>query len=107
MSISLDAKVDLMLALLEEQSTKLSKLTKKYGLISDVPKWVTTSELAEITKNKTGTITNWIYKGKIPSTIIKKVTKGKCHKYLINGREGVKAIECIKQGIEYVAGGTK
>jgi len=58
MSISLDAKVDLMLALLEEQSTKLNKLTKKYGLISDVPTWVTTGELAEITKNKTGTVTN-------------------------------------------------
>ena len=105
MSISLDAKVDLMLALLEDQSTKLNKLTKKYGLISDFPKWVTTGELAEITKNKTATVTNWIYKGKIPSTIIKKVTKGKSHKYLINGTEGVKAIECIKQGIEYVAGG--
>ena len=54
MSNTLDAKVDLMLALLEDHSSKLNQLTKKYGLISDVPNWVTTSELAEITKNKTG-----------------------------------------------------
>ena len=52
MSISLEAKVDLMLALLQEQSTKLNTFTKKYGLISETPKWVTCGELAEITNTK-------------------------------------------------------
>ena len=104
-----EPKLDLILSLVQTQSELIKRLERQLELKNSwiESKWITTGELAEITKNKTGTVTNWIYKGKIPSAIIKKVTKGKSHKYLINGREGVKAIECIKQGIEYVAGGTK
>ena len=101
MSITLDAKVDLMLALLEEQSTKLNQLTKKYGLISDVPKWVTTGELALITNSKSGTITSWICSGKIPQTILKKKIKGKTYNWLIDSEKGRNCIECIKAGKEY------
>ena len=102
MSISLEAKVDLCLALLQEQSTKVNTLVKKYGLISDMPRWVTVGELAEITNSKSGTITNWIYKDKIPKSILKKKTKGKIYSWLIDSTEGKKAIEAIKLGVEYV-----
>ena len=104
MSISLEAKVDLMLALLQEQSTKLNTFTKKYGLISETPKWVTCGELAEITNTKSGTITNWIYKGKIPKSICKKKEMGKKYNWLIDSKEGKRAIECIKLGIDYREG---
>ena len=60
------------------------------------------SELAELTKNKVGTVTNWIYTGKIPKSITKKVTKGKTHKWLIDSKKGIKAIECIKLNIDFV-----
>ena len=104
MSVSLEAKVDLCIALLQEQSTKVNTLVKKYGLISDLPKWVTVGELAEITNAKSGTITNWIYKGKIPKSICKKKEKGKVFSWLIDSLEGKKAIEAIKLGVEYKEG---
>ena len=104
MSVSLEAKVDLCLALLQEQSTKVNTLVKKYGLISDIPKWVTVGELAEITNAKSGSITNWIYKGKIPKSIGKKKEKGKVYNWLIDSKEGRKAIEAIKLGIDYKEG---
>jgi len=104
MSISLEAKVDLVLALLQEQSTKVNTLVKKSGLISDTPKWVTCGELAEITNTKSGTITNWIYKGKIPQSILKKKLRGKVYNWLINSSEGTKAIEAIKMGVDYKEG---
>ena len=104
MSISLEAKVDLMLALLQEQSTKLNTFTKKYGLISETPKWVTCGELAEITNTKSGTITNWIYKGKIPKSILKKKTRGKVYNWLIDSAEGQKVVEAIRLGIDYKEG---
>ena len=104
MSISLEAKVDLMLALLQEQFTQVNQLTKKYGLISDIPKWVTTGELATLTNTKSGTITNWIYKGKIPKAILKKRTKGKIYSWLIDSAEGKKAIVAIKMGVDYKEG---
>ena len=104
MSISLEAKVDLMLALLQEQSTKVNTLVKKYGLISETPKWVTCGELAEITNTKSGTITNWIYKGKIPKSILKKKTRGKVSNWLIDCTEGQKVIEAIRLGIDYKEG---
>tara|TARA_Y100000114_G_scaffold149193_1_gene163053 strand:+ start:319 stop:633 length:315 start_codon:yes stop_codon:yes gene_type:complete len=104
MSISLEAKVDLMLALLQEQSTKVNTLVKKYGLISETPKWVTCGELAEITNTKSGTITNWIYKGKIPQSILKKKTRGKVYNWLIDSTEGQKVIEAIRLGIDYKEG---
>ncbi len=104
MSISLEAKVDLMLALLQEQSTKVNTLVKKYGLISETPKWVTCGELAEITNTKSGTITNWIYKGKFPESILKKKTRGKVYNWLIDSTEGQKVIEAIRLGIDYKEG---
>jgi len=104
MSISLETKVDLVLALLQEQSSKVNTLCKKYGLISDLPKWVTVGELAEITGAKSGTITNWIYKGKIPKSICKKKELGKKYNWLIDSAEGKKAIEAIKQNVEYKEG---
>ena len=104
MSSSLDAKVDLMLAVLEEHSSKLNQLTKKYGLISDVPKWVTTGELALLTNCKSGTITSWICNGKIPKTIIKKKIKGKTYNWLIDSEKGKNCIDCIRAGKEYCEG---
>ena len=104
MTNALEAKVDLLLAMVEDQSSKVNKLVKKYGLISDIPKWVTVGELAEITNAKSGSITNWIYKGKIPKSICKKKEKGKVYNWLIDSAEGRKAIEAIKLGIEYKEG---
>ena len=104
MSNTLDAKVDLMLALLEDHSSKLNQLVKKYGLKSDVPKWVTTGELAQLTNSKSGTITSWICNGKIPKTIIKKKIKGKTYNWLIDSEKGRNCIECIKAGQEYCEG---
>ena len=99
-----DAKLDLVLALVQSQAEKIASLEHQLKVRHswNLSKWVTTGELAELTKNKVGTVTNWIYTGKIPKSITKKVTKGKTHKWLIDSKKGIKAIECIKLNIDFV-----
>ncbi len=102
-----DAKLDLVLALVQSQAEKIASLEHQLKVRHswNLSKWVTTSELAELTKNKVGTVTNWIYTGKIPKTITKKVVNGKTHKWLIDSKKGIKAIECIKLNIDFIDGG--
>ena len=66
-----DAKLDLVLALVRTQAEKIASLEHQLKIRHawNLSKWVTTGELAELTKNKVGTVTNWIYTGKIPKTI--------------------------------------
>ena len=77
MSISLEAKVDLMLALLQEQSTKVNTLVKKYGLISEIPKWVTVGELAEITNAKSVLLPTGFIRVKFQNLYVRKKKKEK------------------------------
>ena len=101
---TVEPKLDLILALVRTQAEKIASLEHQLKIRHawNLSKWVTTGELAELTKNKVGTVTNWIYTGKIPKTITKKVTKGKTHKWLIDSKKGIKAIECIKLNIDYI-----
>ena len=101
---TVEPKLDLILALVRSQGEKIASLEHQLKIRHawNLSKWVTTGELAELTKNKVGTVTNWIYTGKIPKTITKKVTKGKTHKWLIDSKKGIKAIECIKLNIDYI-----
>ena len=95
MTTSVETKLDLMLAMQEELHARLKNLEKKYSplVAGEIPKWLSTGEMGQLTNTKTGTITNWIYKGKIPQSIIKKKEKGKTYSWLIDSKKGKRAIE--------------
>ena len=106
MTTSVETKLDLMLAMQEELHARLKNLEKKYSplVAGEIPKWLSTGEMGQLTNTKTGTITNWIYKGKIPKSILKKKTRGKVYNWLIDSAEGQKVIEALRLGIDYKEG---
>ena len=79
MTTTADAKLDLVFAIVQSQAEKFASLEHQLKVRHswNLSKWVTTGEFAE-------------------------VTKGKTHKWLIDSKKGIKAIECIKLNIDFV-----
>ena len=61
MTTSVETKLDLMLAMQEELHARLKNLEKKYSplVAGEIPKWLSTGEMGQLTNTKTGTITKW------------------------------------------------
>ena len=75
---TVEPKLDLILALVRTQAEKIASLEHQLKIRHawNLSKWVTTGELAELTKNKVGTVTNWIYTGKDSQNNYKESNQG-------------------------------